>query len=1054
MFKSYTASAGSGKTTHLVAEYLSICFQHINVNYSKKNTIFRAVLAITFTNNATAEMKERIIKTLHQLAFTTDYASLNGSEKAILQMIKLNIAENDQTDEVIREKSMLLLHDILYDYSNFSISTIDSFFQRLIRSFAIDLGLNLNFNLEINQEEFFEQTIDLLLSKIIKPSDNEGFSLTQQILNLVEKSLSETGKANIENELLKILKTIYDEDAYLSLKKLQDVDFEDINRTTKLIISRRNALRKELISTAQKGDAIFKNSGLQADQFYYKAKGPYVFFEKIIGNPEVISPCYMSSAIEKDCFTAKGFSLPEAAHQNIIAYYHQVIQQQEQYLFASILSKNLDSFLLLFELKSIMDEIKAHDNLFYLSETNAKIYDFIKDEETPYIYEKLGNRYSYFLIDEFQDTSKMQWENLLPLVRNALSGINRFDETGKNILFGDVKQAIYRFRNGDSSLLKELSSFEGYKKAMRQTLNDENGFEKISLSTNYRSSQPIVDFNNRFFTFLKELPGSFALAEEYYDDLCQSVPAGKENTGFVSIRFQGDDEVSELDERVCETVMDAVANRGFQYRDIAVLTKGNDEASRYAKFLASKGIPVLSNDSLLLYSSEEVRLLIASLHYLFNKKDDISKMVIVSYLVKKDASKMALTDALPQIKDQDRFAKILSLFDIDFPDPLTQLPLFSIVKELIRLYQIDDANPFIIGFFDILLDFSKKKNSEPTLFLDWWEVHYEKLYITSSREVNAVTMMTIHKAKGLQYPVVILPLRRYRETLGKKSFWYDTDSCNAEAKEAISGLLQEEIAIPIPVSISKSLTGSPFEEKYTQENNLSHLDNLNILYVAHTRPANCFYILTEKKNSGNYAKFLSIFIDQHEKDFIQEEDNENRYWFGNRDYRNDKATEYILTNTSLSKLYTSSFTPDSEDLRYASFEEKSDEQHTGLTVHDYLSTIHHLPQDEKELETLNIPLEESAKNKAVHLLKKIMSDQSLHPYFSEKAQVLNEVSIVTPTGETYRPDRIAILDNSVMVIDYKTGKEKDSDRKQIDLYISLLQEMGYENVQGRLIYVN
>jgi len=498
MFKTYKASAGSGKTTRLVAEYISVCL--------KNPERFRNILAITFTNNATAEMKERIVQTLHDFAFEENYNNLSGSGKAVLEMIKSNLQlEQDKADLFIREKSMALLQQILYDYANFSISTIDSFFQRLIRSFAIELNLNLNFDVELSKEVLFQQTIDVLLNKMSKEENNSDFSVTRKILQLIDKNLEESGRPNVEKELMKLLRFMDDETSYLPMKKLEKTAPEDMVSAIKKLLNEKKRLKKEIVEIAKQGDYWVKNCGMSMDDFLQKSRGPYVFFEKIIQNPDEPKECYMKTAREKGTVFGKNVTMPAEFHQKFFEYDTSVTELLEKYKLVSIFSKNLDAFLLLFDLKKIMEQLNSYLNVLYISDSNKLIHDSIKDEDSPYIYEKLGNRYSTYLIDEFQDTSKMQWDNLLPLVKNAISGTDQFGLAGKSILFGDVKQAIYRFRNGDSSLFNRLTTKEGYLEAMKRDSANDEEFENISLKTNYRSSNAIVSFNNLFFDFLKGL---------------------------------------------------------------------------------------------------------------------------------------------------------------------------------------------------------------------------------------------------------------------------------------------------------------------------------------------------------------------------------------------------------------------------------------------------------------------------------------------------------------------------------------------------------------------
>lgn len=1045
MFVTYKASAGSGKTTHLVAEYLSICFSE-NGSFSYPEKKFRNIMAITFTNNATAEMKQRIMETLYEFAFREDYSELPGSCRAIWEMIKKNLGIfGKEADLSIRKKSLILLKEIVYDYPSFSISTIDSFFQRLIRAFALELHINLNFNLEIELDEFFDQTVDLLLNQVSKAEQRQAFSVSEQVLNLMENNLAETGKSNLERDLRKILFFIYDEDSYLPLKKLENTNSGQIKLSARKLLEERKELKKKIRALASEGETLIRENALQPEQFYYGTKGPYVWYTKVSGNPDKIASKYVSDALEKGCLTKKEGIIPDVLHQKLIEIARRIFELSDSYRLKAILCQNLDSFLLLFDLKQIMDEIKLHDNLFYLSETNSKIYDTIRDEEVPYIYEKLGNRYSYFLIDEFQDTSKMQWKDLLPLIKNALSGANFYGEIGKTILFGDVKQAIYRFRNGDSSLLNQLSSEEGYMAEMGKTA-DPGEFSTVTLATNYRSSKAIVTFNNWLFRFFEKLNDKekpvFALANEYYRDVEQEIPDHTDRSGFVSILFR-DDNAGEnyMIEEVVRAVKEALG-RNFQYRDIAVLTKDRKSGSEYGKILAEHHIPVISTDSLLLSSSEKIRVLIATLQYLTDPRDELAKLVMARFIHRDENYGLPPT-VISILKDEEKFTAYLQSAGINIErEKLLALPLFTLIKELIVLYQLTESDIFIISFLDVVLDYMNGKNPEIVRFLDWWDKQAGKLSISSPQNLDAVTVTTVHKAKGLQYPVVIFPLTQYSHAFTKKKFWYYDEN--------------NETGIPcFPVNINANLKETVFEEEYNCESELSKLDNLNLLYVAHTRASECFYIITGKRtdNKGNYAKYLSRFVDEELTMIVEDPENEYRYWHGNKEYIHERKKVNSHETHTIPTLPVSSFTPCSEQLVYHDVKEKTFDQERGIRIHHILSSLRDFPQNQDEIDNLQLVGEETMIQTIKNFLGKIIADDQLKPYFTKEASIFNEVNIADKDGKVYRPDRIAIRDNEVLVVDYKTGKEKPSHHNQIEKYAELLQHMGFEKVSCKVVYI-
>lgn len=1036
MFKSYQASAGSGKTTHLVAAYLSICFEALSRGYLNG---YKHILAITFTNNATAEMKERILSTLSHFAFTGDYSALSSSHQAILKMIRQNSDQNGEwDDDKVKTFATLLLKEMLYNYNDFSVSTIDSFFQRIVRGFAIELGLNLNFNLEIDESEFFSQAIELLLSKISQQEYDTPFSLSKQVMAIVDRNLDDHGKNKLEKELRDFLRIIHKEDAHQALKSLQNVDRQIFKEYCLQLVERRDKAKSNLLKTAEKGDRLFKESGLNAEDFAGKSKGPYFWFQKLMNDPALLPGCKMQESVEKGSFLHEAFLKKNPGvsfdDRQAIALYNEAVALHALYVELKVLCENINTFTLIFDLQEILHDIKSQDNLFFLSETNALINDEIGENDTPFIFEKMGNRYQDFLIDEFQDTSKMQWENLLPLIKNALSG--GFSQRGKTILFGDAKQAIYRFRSGEASLFQELSTMEGYKKAMGWGSAQEGDFYREALTTNYRSSKAIVDFNNKFFSCLKEITNKgelvFSKAATYYSDLVQDNPEGISKKGFVAVRFKNDDDGDDyLVEEVLAAVRDAL-NRNFNYSDIAVLSRGKESSVKYARSLSQHGFPVISSDSLLLNSSEEVRVMIASLHYLLNNENDVAKTVILAYLHDKNDSQQTLNERLTSLKVSS-FPSILKDFKIDLDEEkLCEYPLYTLIKELMSLYDFQTANAYISTFLDKVRDFADGKICSISSFLDWWEEKGGTLSLSSPKNFNAITVTTVHKSKGLQYPIVIFPFSSYRYALTKPTIWHKSN---------------DEEAVPyFPVRLSSKLEGTFLEEIYNEENAMSRLDDLNILYVAHTRPVYGFYIITEKKNGRNYGKYLAHFIST-----ISEEERDC-YWFGEEDFRIEKR-ETEMQETSSQLLPLSRFTPSEGQLIYSKITHANQRQVLGIAIHDYLSKMEKFPKSQMEIENLNTNLDEKSDARIKKALSSIMEDEVMAPFFSDQAKSLREMSIVNAEGKLFRPDRIAILNNQVLVVDYKTGQEKEADQCQLQQYIELLKEMGYSHVEGKLIYI-
>ena len=952
MFTLYKASAGSGKTSRLVVEYLTLCLPQPEK--------FKHVLAITFTNNATAEMKARIVNTLSLLAFETQItpdSPIYHTYNQIVAKIASHLPEKEQ-HVYIQKKSNLLLEKILYEYDRFSISTIDSFFQRILRAFALEFGLSTQFNLEIELEDFFRETITILLHRISKNNEN----LTQRVLDLVENMMLEKGKWKIEREILKLLKISLEEEVYHPLKKLQESENNNFEQAKKKINQEIYRLRTQL-----------KN------------------------------------------FTTK----EEKKSETYLMLQAQLMEQE-------FFGKNLFQFALLFDLKMIMDEIKAQDNLFYLSETNAKISEKLGDDDVPFIYEKLGNQYAYFFIDEFQDTSKLQWHNMIPLIKNALSGNNRFNEQGQVFLFGDVKQAIYRFRNGDADILQQLSKIESYREHVLPYAQQDEDYRVELLDTNFRSSKKVVEFNNAFFDFLTAENRPFHDAKDFYEDVKQKIKPTAEE-GMVTVSFQEEEDNRKFAEFMLKPVLETVDNalqRGYPCKDIAVLVSGNELAGTVGAFLIANNIPVISAESLHLSSSPEINAVIACLQYLISEEDKLAKLTIINYLTQKN--NLSPENYMPYIESESAFKQFLTIFSVDIDrKKLASLALFTLLNEIFRIFSFSVYNPFLMRLLDETESFATKRNGTVSLFLDWWEEKGQTVALSTPQDIDAVTVSTIHKAKGLEYPVVILPFSRYSNFKTKPDIF---------VQDHVTGLEYDW------VTLTKDKTPLRYQSQYEEESKKTLIDQLNKLYVAHTRAGKELHIITEKANAraGNYSKFLAEYC---------EENGEWRMENGKRRVESEKwrieNNNAVLHKSYIPKSVKSAGVP----------KETSQEQQKGVYIHNFLSSVITFPQNEKEITLLIQNIEEIYKSDLYDIFNKILNDKSLAPYFASDVTVLNETSILFPNGNLLRPDKVVFLKDKVVVLDYKTGTPNASHKEQIDQYCEAIREMGYEHVEGRILYL-
>ena len=558
-----------------------------------------------------------------------------------------------------------------------------------------------------------------------------------------------------------------------------------------------------------------------------------------------------------------------------------------------------------------------------------------------------------------------------------------------------------------------------------------------------------------FFKYLCEKYfGGNNLLNHYYEDVKQENPSKKD--GFVYVRFMtGDDGDEYLYEEALKAVKDA-KRRQYSYKDMAILSKSNSICREMANYLSSQNIPVISSDSLLLESSNEVQLIVNTLKYLLNPEDKLVQLSIATFFVNsEDAKQCTSADVIDYISKEGGFAQFLRSLgekvDAEKLLNVTSLissPVFTMVKELLLAYRISSADAYIVAFMDAIYDNFNAQFSDLTQCVKWWEEKGRSISITSSKETDAVTVMSIHKSKGLQFPVVIYPMKNYRAGNGKDTAW----------------VKDENGSFGLPyflIKTSKSvLESSSFAEVATEEATMTDIDNVNVIYVAHTRAKEVLYIITgnPEQRNGNYAKFLNGFVHalEEKKDMPCILSLPKEFWFGNKDFTKPKANEEASHETSPQQqagpLYSSDFTLNSGQLLCG--RGMSDKQELGVFIHDFLSKLQVFPQNEEELAEMLSAIDNIEDRQILGAaLREIMNDSSLKPYFAPGVTVLNETSILCPNGHLRRPDRIVFMDDEVMVIDYKTGKEDDDYQKQLDEYCALLEQMGYKNVHSRLIYL-
>ncbi|TND06538.1 MAG: UvrD/REP helicase [Bacteroidetes bacterium] len=840
-FTVYKSSAGSGKTFTLVKEYLKIALG----DEENPPVKYRHILAVTFTNKAAAEMKERILKALAELS-----EGKAGSKLAQLLSDEMQLAP-----ALLTARAGRLLKAILHHYGDFAVGTIDSFVHRIVRTFAFDLQLPVNFEIETDSEMLLREAVDLLITRI--GTDDK---LTEFLVQFAESKADDERNWHIEYELLQNAKHLLGEDGFNRAERLQHLSLDDFSGYRDTLKTETERFAQEVTAIAQ--GALKAIQGIDHSAFYQGNKGVKNWLEEIVSG-EIAKAgkpgAYVTAAFEQDKRYAQKASAEikdqvDRAWPYLEKTWNDLRQLSKKsfgkFTLYSLLLRNIHALAVLSEIEKQLVQYKAENNVLHISEFNRLIAGIVLSEPVPFIYERLGERYQHYLLDEFQDTSALQWQNLLPLIDNALSE-NRF-----TMLVGDGKQAIYRWRGGEVEQFAQLPQVKGQHEnpfVADRAENLQRHYKAEKLARNFRSKAEIVQFNNDFFEILsKQLETEHQLI---YEDTAQEYnPA---NTGgYVHLELIEADRKQEKEMHVNRScaLIEELAGDGFRYNEIAILTRTNREGSLIASALMEKGIPVVSSESLLLKNSPKVNFLVALLRYLETSRDDIARVSVVRFLV--DAGKLpgTLHERLMELREEDKKGLPGLLERNGFPFSayfLSKLPLYQRCQELLRLFGIgQDPDPYLLYFLDEVLQYATGRNNNPSDFLTWWNEKRDKASVVMPEGMNAVNIMTIHKAKGLEFPAVIIPFCKWSLKPGKSQLWLELH------EDALPGL--ESALVPA----SADLLETEYGPAYAEESSRTLLDNLNLLYVALTRPEKRLYVLTGKGSSKGTLNSVSDLFGQ------------------------------------------------------------------------------------------------------------------------------------------------------------------------------------------------
>ena len=1021
------ASAGSGKTFQLVLEYLSILLAPEAPNK------YKGIVAITFTNKASGEMKTRIIDALFGLA---KYNTSEHDKKieTIISELKKVLGLNEAE---IKKRASKSLKAILHGYEHFNVSTIDKFNLRLIKSFSNDLNLPSEFEISLNEKEVLDEVLELLLSNI---GSKENVALTKLVKNYAKSNFKDGGQWNFKRHLLSFASSLNNEKNRFFIDLLQTLSFDEkdfgvIYSELKQIEDSFANLQKELIDYLL--DANLDPNDLPGKTNTLKSLNKIASFPRFqIFNRDssILTKTFVKYCAEPG--DTKAFT--QELKKILLSLDTFYAANAQRHMLLSRYKGNFYNMALLKYVSEALKELRIKTKVIRISEFNELIGSLVQKEDAPYIYERFGTRYEHFLLDEFQDTSRLQWLNLLPLLRESLSN-------GKqNLIVGDPKQSIYRFNNGLAEQFVALPSVYNPEKdgkiAEHSAYFSKMG-TKRPLEMNYRSATEIVHFNNDFFqSFSKKLPPSF---KNFYDAVGQS--SESKNSGYVKvISEKRKPDLSEMLDEI-EGIIKQCLKDEFDLGDICILTDKNALGVQIANELTKRKVTVFSQESLLISRNMEVRLLIAYLKWRMKPSVDLMKRQFAELYFRMNASiKDPYFSYIVEVKTKQ--GKRIKVFDDSsflkdyfggsevFFRPFENL--VQLVQDFIRLMGWKEvSNPYLHQFSDLVFQFQCNRLSDLSKFIEYYEDNKSKFALKMPESKDAVQIMTIHKSKGLEFPIVIVPKIDFSLSIHNEAKFF------VEADGKI-----------LYTSLSKNNVLDEIHRKAIEEENLILLDKLNLLYVGLTRPERRLYVFNRFERSSN----LGYLFHQNMSDAFSIKETEGTIF-----YEAGNETKKIVVEEEDGAFYIPKEVVNEASKPQIAFRKVQEEQHSsqeerlfGIYFHALMGAI----QDSSDIEYAMTQLIEqgiidnSFRKKLEEAAKLFFEKGATIGLFDGIKKVLNERPILLPSGKLLIPDKVMVRTQDVLVLDFKTGKKESKHEKQVQNYKVNLEKIFNQKVIPVLYY--
>lgn len=1069
----YKASAGSGKTFTLSVEYIKLLI--------KDPQSYRSTLAVTFTNKATEEMKLRILSQLYGIW------KLLPDSKSYIDKIKEDL---DVTEEYMSERAGIALHNIVHNYSYFRIETIDSFFQSVLRNLARELDLTANLRIELNDYQIERNAVDELINSL-----DENSELLTWIMEYIRENMDDDKDWNVIGNIKRFGENIFREYYKTNSKKLNERLLEEgffKQYTTKLRQMRNDAEVEMQNEAAQFFDALNHN-GIEIDDLNNGKNGPAGYFIKIkkgIYNNTIVTKRLQkvldegseSSWVKQKSSKETQDIVRELANSTLTPLVHHAedVRQKNWYIYGSavLTLRHLNQLRLLNSIENKVRMMNVEQNRFLLSDTHTLLHSLIRDTDSPFIFEKIGNYLENIMIDEFQDTSTVQWQNFKVLLEECMS----HGEQQGNLIVGDVKQSIYRWRSGDWRMLNNIEREFPYLNSMLNV---------CSLDTNYRSSRRVITFNNAFFKRASELEyadqksstpdtSSPEQLKKAYSDVAQKVPSFRDNHGYVSINLLPNEDYRQQALQKTAEAVSLLLDSGANYSDIAILVRSNDIIQLIAEFFANElpDVKIVSDEAFRLDSSVSVNIIVNAMLWLTQPDNILAKAYIAkayqTYVLKKSEQE---TNKL--LATAEGIDSALPCALIDKRNDLLTMPIFELAEQIYTLFNIGNIkgeDAYLYAFYDALTDFIANNTADIDSFVEEWNDSIAAKTIQASA-IDGIRIITIHQSKGLEFEHVVIPFCDWTLEKGN-TIW-----CTPQVEP-----YNELPLIPVDFSASQ-MKGTIYEFDYNEEHLQNCVDNLNLLYVAFTRAASSLFVIAQRgtPSSRSYIVEQAITDIKLEGSSLDGDPSDKKaellFSYG----------ELEIVETKTKKKSDNIFTPEVENMNVdmATFSNKvefkqsnksrdfvaDDDENTddddrkqlsyiktGKILHYLFSTINTTDDIDTSLAQLEMDglIEESDTNikRLRDMLHKRFSNRQVADWFSSRWTLFNECTILdydaaTDTVREHRPDRVMKDEKTgeVVIVDFKFGSPRPEYVEQVNRYKALTQNMGYHNVKGYLWFV-